>query len=182
MPSLDPVFVWFASASSALLFMASGLMKLRDIEMFRGAVANYQLLPEWAEALFSYLIPIVEVGSALGLFFHRTHFWAGTILILLLWMFSFAILVNLLRGRVDIDCGCFGLALRQTLSGWLLVRNAVLIMLMAAALPPAADRPLGWPDVLTIVFATATTVILYAGANYLLANAPRLRTFGALHA
>ena len=44
----------------ALIFGASGVMKLRDLEMFEGSLANYQLAPTWMEKPLAYLLPIVE--------------------------------------------------------------------------------------------------------------------------
>jgi Methylamine utilisation protein MauE len=182
MLQLDPVFIWVASAAAGTIFFASSLMKLRDVEIFRSAVINYRLLPQWAELPFSWAIPIAEGVSSLGMFFGPTRFWAAIALVALLCMFTLAILINILRGRDDIDCGCFGPVLRQKLSRWMLVRNAVVMMLVVTPLAAASDRPLGLLDVLTIVFATLVVIILYASANYLLANAPKLRALKELRA
>ena len=104
------------------------------------------------------------------------------VLIALLGVFTGAIVINLARGRTDIDCGCFGPALRQRLSWWLLVRNGALFALLAIALIPASARPMSFLDLATAGMAAATVVVLYTAANYLIANAPGLRALGALNA
>ncbi len=62
--------------------------------------------------------------------------------------------------------------LRQRVSGWLVARNAALAILLVAVLLPAGARPLDALDYTTIVPAAVSLVMLYAAANYLLANAP----------
>ena len=79
-----------------------------------------------------------------------------------------------MRGRLHVDCGCFGRALRQPLSWWLPARNAILMALAAIAMLPTADRAMTPLDFATVFFGAATVVVLYLAANYLLANFPRI--------
>jgi hypothetical protein len=94
---------------------------------------------------------------------------------MLLVLFTGAIGINLMRGRTDIDCGCFGPALRQQLSGWLLLRNLFLMILATTLLLPENGRQIEPLDLATIVLGAATMVILYASANVAIGNAPRTR-------
>jgi uncharacterized membrane protein len=182
MPHIDPVLGWMAAMAAAAIFAASGVLKLYDLEAFRGAVANYRLLPGWLEAPFAWAAPLVECGAAIGMLLPAYRARAAFALILLLGAFTGAVAINLARGRTDIDCGCFGPALRQRLSWWLMVRNGALFGLLAAALMPAGPRAMGLLDGATAGFAAATVVVLYAGANYLIANAPGLRALRAINA
>ena len=100
---------------------------------------------------------------------------AASTLLALLTIFSGAIAINLARGRTNIDCGCFGPALRQELSGWLLLRNLFLMILAAVVILPASDRAIESLDVVTIVLGAMTLVILYASANFAIGNAPKTR-------
>lgn len=95
---------------------------------------------------------------------------AAVALVLLLGLFSGAIAINLIRGRTDIDCGCFGPVLRQKLSGWLLLRNLALIVLAAAVALPEASRSIHPLDGVTIAFGAATLTMLYVSANYAIGN------------
>src|SRR5712671_5269261 len=128
MPQIDPVLGWMAAAAAAAIFAASGALKFYDLETYRGAVTNYRLIPEWLATPFAWTAPVIESAAALGL-------------IVLLGVFTGAIAINLARGRTDIDCGCFGPALRQRLSWWLLLRNGALFALLAIALLPMGARP-----------------------------------------
>lgn len=182
MPQIDPVLGWMAVAAAAAIFAASGALKFYDLEAFRGAVTNYRLIPEWLATPFAWTAPVIESAAALGLLLTPIRASAALVLVLLLSVFTGAIAINLARGRTDIDCGCFGPALRQRLSWWLLLRNGALFALLAIALAPAGARPMDFFDLATVAMAASTVVVLYAAANYLIANAPGLRALGALNA
>ena len=180
MPAIDPVVTWLAAVALAGIFGWSAALKLTDIEMFAGALANYRLVPRALETPFAWVVPLCESAAAAGLLLPRTRPIAAVGLVLLLCLFSGAIAINLIRGRTNIDCGCFGPALRQDLSGWLLVRNAGLMVLAAILVAPMAARPIEWIDFVTIGLGAATLVTLYAGANQANGNAPRTGELEAL--
>jgi len=182
MPQIDPVVGWMAVGAAAAIFAASGGLKFYDLEAFRGAVVNYRLLPEWLATPFAWTAPIIESAAALGLLLASIRASAALVLIVMLTVFTAAIVINLARGRTDIDCGCFGPALRQRLSWWLMLRNAALFVLLAIALLPMGARTMGLLDFATASMAAATMIVLYTAANYLIANAPGLRALGALNA
>ena len=173
MTGIDPAIGGLCAFALALIFTASGSMKLRDLEMFQGSVANYRLMPVWMEKPLTYIVPTIECAGAIGMLFVSTRTIAATTLLALLMIFSGAIAINLLRGRTNIDCGCFGPALRQELSGWLLARNLALMFVATLALLPRNGRHLEWFDQVTILLGALTLVILYASANFAIANAPR---------
>jgi len=175
MTAIDPAIRGLCAFALALIFGASGVMKLRDVEIFEGSLANYQLVPTWMEKPLAYLLPMIECASAAGLLIAPTRAMAASMLLALLAIFTAAIALNLARGRTNIDCGCFGPALRQALSGWLLVRNLFLMMVAAIAILPATDRTLEPLDVVTMVLGAFTFAILYASANFAIANAPKIR-------
>jgi uncharacterized membrane protein len=182
MPQIDPVVGWMAAAAAAAIFAASGALKFYDVESFRGAVTNYRLIPEWMATPFAWIAPVIECAAALGLLLSPIRASAALALIVMLAVFTGAIAINLARGRTDIDCGCFGPALRQRLSGWLLLRNGALFALLGLALMPPGARAMDVLDFATVAMAAATIVVLYTAANYLIANAPGLRALGALNA
>jgi hypothetical protein len=175
MMAIDPVIRELCALALALIFGASGAMKLRDLELFEGSLANYQLAPRRLEKPLAYLFPILECAAALGLLLASTRMIAAGTSLALLATFTGAIAINLARGRVDIDCGCFGPALRQKLSGTLLWRNLFLMLVATIVILPQNRRALGALDVATIVMGAATLVILYASANVAIGNTPKLR-------
>jgi len=81
------------------------------------------------------------------------------------------IVMNLLRGRRDVDCGCSGLGESSGgLSWWLVARNALLAALAVASGDWAISsaRELVWVDGLTFFGATLALLGLYYAANQLI--------------
>ena len=181
MSEIDPVVEWIATISAAAIFLASGALKLYDLEAFRSAVVNYRILPGWLETPFAWSVPAVESAAAAGLLIPMLWPWPALALLCLLSAFTLAIVINLARGRTDIDCGCFGPALRQGLSWWLLARNGTLFAMLAIALMPAEGRAMNLVDDLSVGFAVAIFVVLYAALNILIANAEGLRHLRAVN-
>jgi len=172
MLTIDPAISWTVSLALALVFGASTTIKFVEFSEFRGALENYRIVPERLSLPAAVIVPISELGAAIGMLTPRVHAAAAMLLIFLLAIFTVAIALNMMRGRLYIDCGCFGPMLRQPLSNWLLVRNGVLMLLGLVALMPNDARVMTWLDVVTITLGASTMVILYGAANYLLANAP----------
>jgi uncharacterized membrane protein YphA (DoxX/SURF4 family) len=169
----DPVIIMIAAYALAIIFAASAWAKIADIGSFEAAVKDYGLLPAALVKVFARALPIFEVAGAIGLLMARTRLAAAAVLLLLLASFTIAIAANLVRGRKDIDCGCFGPALRQKLSGWLLFRNATLCGAGLTALLPAGERNPTGLDWSTVAFAVVAFVLIYAAANFLIATWPR---------
>lgn len=175
MSGIDPAIGGLCALSLALIFGASGVMKLRDIEIFEGSLANYQLAPTSLEKPLAYALPMFECIAAAGLLMTSTRVAAASMVFVLLFVFTGAIAINLVRGRSNIDCGCFGPALRQELSGWLLLRNLFLMILAMMVIFPTGERAIESIDVVTIVLGALTLVTLYASANFAIGNAPKVR-------
>lgn len=171
---IDPVIIWIAAIALAAIFAASAVMKLADRSEFRGALENYRVAPEVIAPGLTILIPLAELAGAAAILLPVTRGAGAAMLLALIVIFSAAIVINLIRGRIYIDCGCFGPALRQKISWWLVMRNAALAMLAIAVAIPQFARPLELLDVATIALGAATTIVLYAAVNFLLANAPHL--------
>ncbi len=177
---LDPAIQYLLAIALAAIFGASAAAKFADLDLFEGAVANYRLMPEWLERPVAWTVPVCESACAAGLLFAATRVDAAAGLITLLGVFSGAIALNLARGRRDIDCGCFGPALRQELGGSLLARNLGLMVAAFLLELPVAPRTLEPVDFVTIACGAVTLMILYLSANYAIANAPRTRALETL--
>lgn len=124
-------FITAVRIAAALIFFTAAFSKMRSWRTFQGVVANYRLLPDsWSHAV-AWLLPPGESLLAVALLFGApgSEVAAGA----LLSVFGAAMAINLLRGRTYIDCGCFDSTLKQPLRWWLVVRNAVLVLLLVAA-------------------------------------------------
>lgn len=142
LPAVAPDIVIAARVFGALLFATAAWGKIRHFDEFAGIVGQYRLLPPALVTPAAFLVVLAEVLAAAGLMVALLAPLAALLGIALLLLFSAAIGVNLARGETAIECGCFRTALRQPLSGWLLLRNALcLIPFALAAFPPEA--PIG---------------------------------------
>jgi uncharacterized membrane protein YphA (DoxX/SURF4 family) len=170
--TVDPAFPMLALLLLAAVFAAAALAKLKDLEVFQGVVEQYRLLPRPLVAPFAYALPVVELLGALGLLLPATRPAAALLLILLLVAFAAAMAINLVRGRSDIDCGCF-IAVRRQRIGWALVaRNLFLASFGLTLLVAATARPLSALDWFTIVAGAASLILLYETIGRLFGFAP----------
>ncbi len=168
-----PVTLAFAQSLLALVFLLGFWSKVRNQEAFEGVVYNYRLLPEAAVKPVAYGLPGVELMVGLGLLVAPVRPFAAMAAVALLAVFTAAIGINLARGRREIDCGCFSSVLKQHLSGWLFLRNGLLIALalwLATGLVPPGG--LTWLEWLTAGAAAVTVILLYMAVG-LIASAAR---------
>jgi hypothetical protein len=172
---IDPAIALLLRAAGAALFASAALHKLRGFAYFRVALADYRLVPWWASGLAARSVVAAELSTAALLASPLARPIGFAAAAGLLAVYSLAIAVNLLRGRSQIDCGCFGPAHRAPLGPALLARNAVLGALALLGLAPIAARPLVALDALTAAGGVALLGLVYASANRLLENAPHLR-------
>jgi hypothetical protein len=114
----------------------------------------------------------------MGFLYTPTHEVAVFAAVPLLMLYTFAIAANLVRGRHEIDCGCFASSARVPLSGWLLFRNGVLIVAACLLLLPMRERMLLWVDLLTVVVTLIVLSVLWAAGQRLATSGPALRRFG----
>jgi len=172
---LDPVFAIILRWALGAVFLTAAVHKLSGFSIFRATLSEYRLLPGAIEGFGAAAIVALEFVAGVGMFISAFAPLAVPIVMFLLVFYMLAIGINLARGRRDIDCGCSGPAMRQTLSGWLLARNGVLLAAAALCLLPATSRQLIWLDSLTIIFGAGVFLLLYTSVNLLIANGPRLR-------
>lgn len=175
---IDPVIDIAVRGALALLFAAAAWHKLSDPVRFEATLRGYRALPTWAAWPTARLIPIIEAFIAAGLLFSETRTAAALAAACLLGAYSAAIGVNILRGRRDIDCGCFASSARVPLSPILLVRNALLIGAAGIAAFPASPRALTWLDSFTITAALLGLSLLWTATQRLAQTGPALRRAG----
>ena len=181
MEMLDPVWVWIARLTLALLFAVAGLSKLWHPAAYRTAISAYALLPAPVVAPAAFLLAVAEVAAAVLLLWPAGVAAGAALLWALLLLFSMAIGINLRRGRTDIDCGCwmFGAkpdAPQGSIGPGTLVRNAVLAALVLVAILPATGRALSVLDWSTVLMGTLAALGLFAMASQLSVNNRRLTT------
>jgi hypothetical protein len=169
---IDPAVHALLRGGLALVLAGAALHKLRDLHAFRVALGDYQLVPWALTGLVAPSLVAAELAAAALLLSPAAQPLGFAAAGGLLAIYSTAIAVNLLRGRRDIDCGCFGPALQVRLGGGLVARNAALLGAALAGLAPVSPRPLEALDAATVAAALAFLALAHAAAARLLA-APR---------
>ena len=153
-----------AMGALALVFLFSVSHKLRDYHRFKASLGAYRILPDTLLGVMAPLVIGLELAAIVAILL---PVGPGTAIAFgLLLIYTLALTVNLLRGNTAIDCGCGDVP--TPISGWLLLRNGVLLLL---ALPHA---PLsGTPELLHWLLAGGLVVLLalfYLIVEQLLSN------------
>lgn len=170
---IDPLLQLVIAVALALLFASAALHKRGEPARFRAQLAAYALLPADRVRSAAGALPWLELGTALLLLPVATRPAAGVAAAILLLAYAGAMGINLLRGRVDIDCGCGGTA--QPLSWYLVLRNLALATGAALLAAPTADRALLATDALWLVLLVPLLAIAYAALGEIVRNAALLR-------
>jgi hypothetical protein len=169
---LDPAIGWTVVLLLAGVFGAAATTKLRALDAFVGVVHNYRLVPEPLVRPIAYALPVIELSIAVGVLLPAGRVPSAIAAAILLALFAGAMAINLVRGRRDIDCGCFATVLRQRLSWLLVLRNLLLAALALLIVPGMGARGLGWLDLVTVGCASMALLFVYAAASRLLGHGP----------
>jgi len=136
-----------------LVFLASGVSKLRDVGGFVHGVKEYRILPDWLATAFGFsLIPIEMIlGLCLvtGWLLRYSLFFG----LLLLVSFFIAVGVNIRRHR-ELPCYCFGTnsvepISKRTLARIVFLTSGMVVVLLGAQMSIAAVGFIS-PDSLTV--------------------------------
>lgn len=172
--ALDPVLARACGAALAVVLLTGAWQKLRDVAVFEASVDIYRLLPEALVPLFARAFPVLEALAGVALLFDTTRA-AGLLLSLaVLGVATAGVIANLLRGHTEIDCGCGGAEGHTTLTWALPARNTLLLIVAVLGGQDGSGRDLLWIDYLSVAGGTLALLGIYAAANQLMANHPRL--------
>ena len=171
---IDPAVSWVMALGIAVLFATAVGHKLSDWQRFQATVANYRLLPDALVALAAAVVTALECGAVLFILQIETRSVGALLSAGLLGLYALAMAVNLVRGRVILDCGCLGITQRQPVRWWMVGRNLAMAALSLIAGLPVGMRALTALDAVTIIGAALSLALLYATLNQLGTVAPRL--------
>lgn len=177
---IDPMLTKTIALGFAALFVGTAWHKLSNPGRFGAVLRDYQLLPAFVSRPVALLIPVVELALGLGWIWGSLPRITAAASAVLLATYALAMGINLVRGRIYIDCGCgFGAASEreQPLSYGLVARNILLIGLVGLTFVPVAARQLGGLDYAVVVAALLTAILLYAGSGQLIKNRAAINTW-----
>jgi hypothetical protein len=179
---VDPLFLKTASIGFATLLLLAARHKLVKFAAFREILREYRLLPQtivtpavcaiicaeslialaWLTTLAGAAPAIIAAGSTVGL----------------LCTYTFAIAINLWRGRRYVSCGCsLSEAAGEYLSWGLVIRNGMLICVALITMLPALPRAMRIGGYATIFVALLASALLYTAGAQLLRNAAAIGTW-----
>jgi uncharacterized membrane protein YphA (DoxX/SURF4 family) len=123
---MNKYLIPFVRVSLGLVFLASGIGKLLDLQAFESAINNFVHVPIAMAQVISVVVPSIEVsaGAFLSLGLLIKH--SAALLMALLLVFIEVIIPHLTIGS-EVDCGCFGNVLPGKVNGFPLVRDFVML-------------------------------------------------------
>lgn len=157
------------------LFVVGGWQKFADTTYFQQLISDYRILPGGWSAWIARSLPLVELGAGLALLIPATRMLALAVVTLLLTGYTAAIALNIARGRRDLNCGCAGPGQEQTISGWLLGRNLLLITMGLMSGAHLQSLQLGWQGWCMALLGVTLAALFYHVFNQLIANNNLLR-------
>jgi hypothetical protein len=181
---LDPLVLKVISIGFGLLFLLAAIHKFSTAQQFRVILEEYQVMPRALAGSVARIVPLLEVMLSIGWFTGYRPQLVALSSAALLAIYTSAIGVNLLRGRIHIGCGC-GVAGSsdgdQQLSSGLILRNSVLIAIALVAVIPTTVRGFAVIDYITLATTLLASALLYLAANQLLANGAAIGTWRNKH-
>ena len=122
-----PYAVTVARWIVAVLFIITATGKLRERRRFLQTVLSYQVLPARFAYPYAVVVPWLEGAVGILLLSGLLSKIAATISAVLLISFIIAIGINLVRGRSDLECGCFGARRHQKINITIILRNLIFL-------------------------------------------------------
>lgn len=174
----DPIIVYAALAALTGILWLGAFDKLRDFAAFEGAIAGYRLLPSALQKPFAAVFVGAEVAAGALLLVPEWRAAGAVLTLAVLAVATLGVVVNLLRGNTDIDCGCGGLANTSGgLSWWVVARNGLPVLLAMIVLASAGQvaRELVWLDGVTFFGAALALLGLYLVFSQLIESHLRIQ-------
>lgn len=151
------LWVLIASIVGGTLLLA-GIPKIRDRQGLLRSVRGYRLLPAPIEEAASFVLPWIEIVLGAALITGIAGQYAAAFATVLFACFCAGLSINLLRGRRDLDCGCFAFGSHEVPRiGWFHALRAAALTLVAAGL---AVFPTGTTSVAEHILAVALAALL----------------------
>ena len=127
-------FILLGQCIVGLALIVAGASKLVAYSGFVETVEDYDLLPKGPSRVLARILPPAELVIGTLLWLGLVSPWTEIGAAVLLMVFASALSVNLLRGRVEISCGCFGFQTNEHISWGQVLRNIIFLGLVVAPL------------------------------------------------
>lgn len=114
-----------------VIFLFSAIGKIANPAEFAESILNYRLLPDILLNITAMTLPWIELICGAFLIFGFCVKESSAILLLLLIVFTTSVFIAVLRG-LDIECGCFGTLMAESVGFRKISENLVFILFSIA--------------------------------------------------
>lgn len=152
------------------IFLTAARNKFKNFSYTQESISNYQLMPQGSSATLVMILIATEIAAGILVLIPGFATLGMSLAASLLFIYSAAIAINLLRGRTSLDCGCNGPDKRQFISKGLLLRNLLLLTIVSLMIwknLSLAQSVLTW---LVAIFASCFFVIARSSFEQLRVN------------
>lgn len=164
MALLSTVAAWFLS----LVFLRALSHKFSRPAEFTVILREYRLLPNRLVPLAATAVVVSEACAAAGLLLPQSRAATALLACGLLLSYAAAIGINLLRGRMSIDCGCGGAG--QGISRLHVIRNVVLALCALPAMATTSQGPTGFEFSIVTAGCVLAVWFIFLAFDQLLGN------------
>ncbi|MED0670464.1 MauE/DoxX family redox-associated membrane protein [Aneurinibacillus aneurinilyticus] len=119
--------IYFIQYSFGVLFLFTSLDKIRSWKKHKLAIDNYQLTPTYLSGFLLVFFVVIELFISISLLFYSVNLINTIFIMLILFIYTVAIILNIYRGHTNISCGCGGFLESKKLSVNIVLRNLLLI-------------------------------------------------------
>ncbi len=135
-PARNPAtWIWIVRLILALavggIFLAAGVLKVRDPLRFASDISNYALLPWSLGVRVALFLPWLEILCGLALIFQRL-FDGAIVLTLAMTVLFIGVTVWARAQGIDVSCGCFGTVSSNLTLTWHLALNGGILAALIA--------------------------------------------------
>jgi hypothetical protein len=164
------------------IFSRAALHKVSNYQQFYTQLKAYHLLPVPLLPAFAIFLALIEAYLAVTLLV-QGWLYPSFIAAALLALYALAMSINLVKGRIDLDCGCGGpSAFPQTISWALVNRNCVLVIFALATVLPVNSYQQSIQNIGTIVLASIAVIFIYGSIEQAIVNQQRQKQYFSLKA
>jgi Methylamine utilisation protein MauE len=170
-PSLSEAAL-FCRVLLGMVLVFAGLAKVFDPPATLARIVEaYQVVPKRAAAPLARGLPFAEISLGAMLVGDVFTRYAALVAGVLVFGFGLAIALNLMRGRRELRCGCFGSGGHSRLSWALVARNTLLVGLaLLVALAPRDGIPRNSASVVLLAFAVLAGTAVASRLRFLLTS------------
>lgn len=112
-----------------LIFLSSTISKIMHKDKYAVTIRNYGIKHPLLVKFAYFFVVLSESFITFSLILSGVNFYCLLTISLLLSIFSIFIVINLSKGNQNFSCGCGGVLENERLSYWMVLRNAVIILI-----------------------------------------------------